>query len=179
MKVRNFVYVCIMKIEAARQEFIQSWGVLGTQWGINRTMAQIHALLLVAPEPMSADEVMEQLQISRGNANMNLRELIDWQLVDKVLKQGERKEFFVAEKDIWKVAMCIIKERKKKEFDPLLRTVSELSDIDGGKSTKEGKAFLETMQSIENFAQKGDKALTGLIAANENWFTGTLLKLFK
>src|SRR5690606_9792854 len=168
-----------MKVEKAKQEFIQSWGVLGTQWGINRTMAQIHALLLVAADPLSAEDVMEQLQISRGNANMNLRELIDWQLVDKVLKQGERKEFFVAEKDIWKVAMCIIKERKKKEFDPLLRTVTELRDIDGGMNTKDGKAFLETMNSIESFAQKGDKALTGLIAANENWFTGTLLKLCK
>ncbi len=168
-----------MKVEQAKQEFIQSWGVLGTQWGINRTMAQIHALLLVAADPMSADEVMEALQISRGNANMNLRELIDWQLVDKVLKPGERKEFFVAEKDIWKVAICIIKERKKKEFDPLLKTVSQLQDIDGGKGTKEGKAFLETMQGIESFAQKGDKALTGLVGANENWFTGTLLKLFK
>lgn len=168
-----------MKVETAKQEFIQSWGVLGTQWGINRTMAQIHALLLVAPEPLSADEVMEELQISRGNANMNLRELIDWNLVEKVLKQGERKEFFVAEKDIWNVAMCIIKERKKKEFDPLLKTVSQLQDIDGGKNTKEGKAFLETMQGIESFAKKGDKALVGLLSANENWFTGTLLKLFK
>src|SRR5690606_28724632 len=117
--------------------------------------------------------------ISRGNANMNLRELIDWGLVDKVLKQGERKEYFQAEKDIWTVAMCIIKERKKKEFDPLLKTVTELRDIEGGKNTKEGKAFLETMEGIESFAQKGDKALKGLIAANENWFTGTLLKLFK
>lgn len=168
-----------MKLEKAKQEFIQSWGVLGTQWGINRTMAQIHALLLVAPEPMSADEVMEQLQISRGNANMNLRELMNWQLVDKVLKQGERKEYFEAEKDIWKVAMCIIKERKKKEFDPLLKTVTELKDVDGGKSSKDAKAFLETMEAIQGFAQKGDKALSGLIAANENWFTGTLLKVFK
>ncbi|MCB9046457.1 MAG: transcriptional regulator [Chitinophagales bacterium] len=168
-----------MKVEQAKQEFIQSWGVLGTQWGINRTMAQIHALLLVSAEPLCADDVMEQLQISRGNTNTNIRELIDWQLVYKVLKQGERKEFFIAEKDIWKVAMRIIKERKKKEFDPLLETVSQLQDIDGGKNSKEGKAFLETMQSIESFAQKGDTALNGLIAANEGWFTGTLLKLFK
>ncbi|MCB0697555.1 MAG: transcriptional regulator, partial [Chitinophagaceae bacterium] len=141
-----------MKVEQAKQEFIQSWGVLGTQWGINRTMAQIHALLLVSAEPLCADDVMEQLQISRGNTNTNIRELIDWQLVYKVLKQGERKEFFIAEKDIWKVAMRIIKERKKKEFDPLLETVSQLQVIDGGKNSKEGKAFLKTMQSIESFA---------------------------
>jgi DNA-binding transcriptional regulator GbsR (MarR family) len=168
-----------MKLEEAKQQFIQSWGVLGTQWGINRTMAQIHALLLVAADPMSADEVMEQLQISRGNANMNIRELIDWQLVEKVLKPGERKEFFVAEKDIWKVGMRIMAQRKKREFDPLLKTVTELQDVEGVKTDKDAKAFIDTMQSIQRFAQKGDKALSGLLTANENWFTGTLLKLFK
>jgi len=72
-------------------------------------MAQIHALLLVSPEALSADEVMEDLAISRGNANMNLRELIDWGLVQKVIRPGERKEFFSAEKDIWKVARQIIR----------------------------------------------------------------------
>lgn len=168
-----------MKFEEAKQEFIQSWGILGTQWGINRTMAQIHALLLISPEPLCADDVMEQLQISRGNANMNLRELIDWKLLSKVLKPGERKEFFQAEKDIWKVAMCIVQERKKKEFDPLLKTVTELKEIEDGGASKESAEFLETMLSIERFAVKGDKALTGLVAASDNWFTGTLLKLFK
>ena len=168
-----------MTLEQAKHEFIQSWGVLGTQWGINRTMAQIHALLLVAADPLSADEVMEQLQISRGNANMNIRELINWRLVDKVLKPGERKEFFTAEKDIWKVAINIMQERKKKEFDPMLRTTSSLQDIDGAKGNKDAKAFLETMQNIERFAGKADTVLNGLIAANENWFTGTLLKVFK
>ncbi len=168
-----------MKLEQAKLEFIQSWGILGTQWGINRTMAQIHALLLVSAEPLSSDDIMEELQISRGNTNMNIRELIDWQLVEKVLKPGERKEFFVADKDIWNVAMRIIQERKKKEFDPLLKTVTELQSIEGGKSTKEGKEFLQTMENLESFALKGDKALKGLIAANENWFSGTLLKLFK
>ncbi len=168
-----------MKLEEAKQQFIQSWGVLGTQWGINRTMAQIHALLLVSAEPLSADDIMEQLQISRGNANMNIRELINWELVDKILKPGERKEFFAAEKDIWRVAMLIIQQRKKREFDPLLKTVTDLQDIEATKGDKDVKAFMDTMQSIERFAQKGDTALNGLIAANENWFTGTLLKLFK
>src|SRR3989442_864988 len=137
-----------MKLEEAKQQFIQSWGVLGSQWGINQTMAQIHALLLVAPEAMSADDIMDQLQISRGNANMNIRELMNWDLVDKVLNPGERREFFIAEKDIWKVATRIMQQRKKREFDPLLKTVSELQHVDGSKSDKEIKAFLETMQGI-------------------------------
>ncbi len=91
-----------MQLAEAKAKFIADWGRLGTNWGINRTMAQIHALLLVSPDHLSAEEVMEQLAISRGNANMNLRELIDWGLVQKVIVPGERKEFFTAEKDIWK-----------------------------------------------------------------------------
>ena len=72
-----------MNLEEAKNKFIQSWGTLGSQWGINRTMSQIHALLLVSAEPLSAEDVMEQLNISRGNANMNLRALMDWGLVTK------------------------------------------------------------------------------------------------
>lgn len=168
-----------MKLEEARQEFINSWGVLGSQWGINRTMAQIHALLLVTPDPMHAEDIMEALQISRGNANMNLRDLISWGLVEKVLKPGERREYFSAEKDIWKVSMRIIRERRKRELDPMLHALEGLKEIDGNKSSRDAKAFTDTITSIQKFAKQADTALDGLIKADENWFTGTLLKLFK
>src|SRR5271163_2942662 len=107
LKVQNSPYLCLiietrMQLAEAKAKFIADWGRFGTNWGINRTMAQIHALLLVSPDALSAEEVMEQLSISRGNANMNLRELMDWGLVQKVIVPGERKEFFSAEKDIWK-----------------------------------------------------------------------------
>ena len=72
-----------MQLTEAKEKFVQSWGSLGSQWGINRTMAQIHALLLVSHEALSTEDIMETLQISRGNANMNIRELINWQLVQK------------------------------------------------------------------------------------------------
>ena len=97
-----------MKLTEAKAQFISSWGAFGTHWGINRTMAQIHALLLVSPDPITQDDIMEQLSISRGNVNMNTRDLIDWGLVERVLIPGERKEFFTAEKDIWKVSTQII-----------------------------------------------------------------------
>lgn len=168
-----------MKLDDAKKEFIQSWGVLGTEWGINRTMAQIHALLLVTADPLSADEVMEGLQISRGNANMNLRDLMSWNLVDKILKPGERREFFVAEKDIWKVSMRIIRERRRRELDPMLKVLDGLKDIDGDKKDKDIKAFTDTVTQIQKFARQADKALDGLTKADEHWFTGTLLKLFK
>ncbi len=168
-----------MKLEEAKSQFIQSWGVLGTQWGINRTMAQIHALLLVMPDPMHAEDIMEALQISRGNANMNLRDLMTWGLVDKVLKPGERREYFSAEKDIWKVSMRIVRERRKRELDPMLQILEGLKDIDGDPKDKDIKAFSDTVAQIQKNAKQADKVIEGLIRADENWFTGTLLKLFK
>jgi DNA-binding transcriptional regulator GbsR (MarR family) len=168
-----------MNLIVAKQQFIQSWGVLGSSWGINRTMAQIHALLLIAPEALNADEIMEALQISRGNANMNIRELINWGIVDKVLKPGDRKEYFSAEKDIWKVAMRIMRERKKRELDPMITVIEQIKDVEENKKDTETKAFVDMVNQIQKFAKQADSALGGLIKADENWFTGTLLKLFK
>ena len=102
-----------MKLIESKEKFINAWGTLATSWGINRTMAQVHALLLVSPDALSAEEVMEELTISRGNANMNIRTLIDWGLVFKETRSGQRREYFVAEEDIWKVFKQIAKERRK------------------------------------------------------------------
>src|SRR4029079_4241319 len=128
----------------AKQQFVASWGAYGTHWGINRTMAQIHALLLVSPDPLSQDDVMEQLNISRGNANMNIRELIDWGLVERQIISGERREFFVAEKDIWKVFRQIVKERKKRELEPMMKLLGQLGEVDGDKRDREVKTFTDT-----------------------------------
>ena len=92
-----------LTLEDVREEFVAQWGVMGAQWGINRTMAQIHALLMTAAEAMSTDEVMEYLEISRGNAHTNLKDLVGWGLIRIITKKGERKEFFEAEKDVWEM----------------------------------------------------------------------------
>lgn len=168
-----------MKLEEAKKQFISNWGAFGTQWGINKTMAQIHALLLVSPDPITQDDLMEQLNISRGNVNMNIRELISWGLVDRVIVTGERREFFTAEKDIWKVATQIVKERKKRELDPMLRLLATLEDVEGDKKDKETKQFLDTIAGIRKFGGQADKMLDVMVKAEENWFTGNLLKLFK
>jgi DNA-binding transcriptional regulator GbsR (MarR family) len=168
-----------MKLEDARNQFIASWGAFGSQWGINRTMAQIHALLLVSPDALSADDIMEQLNISRGNANMNIRDLINWGLVERILQPGERKEFFVADKDIWRVARQIVKERKKRELEPMLKMMDQLSDVEGDKKNKEVKAFTDTMNNIKKFGQQADKTLDVMIRADENWFLNSVMKLFK
>ena len=168
-----------MKLSEARQQFIASWGAFGTHWGINRTMAQVHALLLISPDPLTQDDVMEQLSVSRGNANMNIRELIDWGLVDRVIVPGERKEYFSAEKDIWKVATQIVKERKKRELDPMLKLINQLSVVEGDKKDKETKAFLDTINGIKKFGEQADRTLDTMIKSEESWFLSAMLKLFK
>jgi len=168
-----------MKLAEAKQQFIQSWGVLGSQWGINRTMAQVHALLLVSSEPLSTDDLMEQLNISRGNANMNIRELMDWGLVDKVIVPGDRKEYFSAEKDIWKVSTRIMYQRKKRELDPMVKVLNQISTIEGDKKDAEVKAFTDTITNIKKFTAQADKTMDLMIKAEENWFWGSFLKLVK
>jgi DNA-binding transcriptional regulator GbsR (MarR family) len=168
-----------MKLEEAKQQFINSWGAFGTQWGINRTMAQIHALLLISPDPLTQDDVMGQLNMSRGNVNMNIRDLISWNLVERIIIPGERKEYFSAEKDIWKVATQIIRERKKRELDPMLKLLGQLENIDGDKKAREVKQFTETVGNIKKLGIQADKMLDVMIKAEENWFTGSILKMFK
>ncbi len=168
-----------MKLSEAKAQFIQAWGLLGAQWGVNRTMAQIHALLLISPDPMSAEEIMEGLDISRGNANMNVRELMNWGIVEKVLVPGERKEFFIAEKDIWKVGTAIARERKKRELDPILKVLLQLNKVEGDQKDKHVKAFKEAIQNIQKFAQQTDSALNAFIKSEENWFYSTLLKVIR
>lgn len=166
-----------MNVKEGKDKFIQSWGALGSSWGINRTMAQIHALLLISPEALSAEDIMRELQISRGNANMNIRALIDWGLVYKELKPGERKEFFVAEKDMWEVVKNIIIQRKKKELEPMLKVLDELASVEG--ADEETREFIEVIKDIKLFSNKADSTLDTLIKADSNWFVGTFMKMIK
>lgn len=168
-----------MKLIEARQQFISSWGAFGTHWGINRTMAQIHALLLICSDPITQDDIMEELNISRGNTNMNIRELINWGLVERVILPGERKEFFLAEKDIWKVVKLIVKERKKRELEPMLQLLDKLEEVEGDKRDKNIKSFLETVGNIKKMGKQADKTLDTMIKAEENWFINSLMKMFK
>ncbi len=168
-----------MKLTEAKQQFISSWGAFGTHWGINRTMAQIHALLLISPDPLTQDDIMEELNISRGNVNMNIRELINWGLTDRVILPGERKEYFSAEKDIWKVVKQIVKERKKRELEPMLKLLDQLENVDGDKKDKNVKSFVDVVSGIKKLGHQADKTLDVMVKAEENWFVGNLVKLFK
>ena len=120
------------RYQEALERFILFWGEMASNWGINRTMAQIHALLYVAEEPLDTDAIMERLQISRGNANMNLHALVNWNLVRKVHQSGSRKDFYVAEKDVWYVTAQIIKERERREIAPVTQQLQECRDLLAG-----------------------------------------------
>ena len=96
---------------------------MGSAWGINRTMAQIHALLMTSDRALTTDEVMEDLKISRGNAHQNLRELVGWGLVRSVIRKGERKEYFESEKDVWRMFCIVARERKRREIEPALKAL--------------------------------------------------------
>ncbi|MBC6610597.1 transcriptional regulator [Hymenobacter sp. BT507] len=170
-----------MQLNEAKSRFIEGWGTLGSAWGVSRTMAQVHALLLIAPEALSADDIMEQLQISRGNVNLNVRALMDWGIVRKELRPGERREFFSAEKDIHKVATLILKERRKRELEPLMRVLGEISHVDSSadSSQEELNAFTTMVDSIEKFAGFADRAASTLIKADENWFLSNFMKLMR
>jgi len=172
-------YLCIMKLQEAKEQFIQLWGVLGTSWGINRTMAQIHALLLISPTALSTEDVMAQLSISRGNANMNLRDLMTWNLIYKELKQGERRDFFRAEKDIWEVAKRIIKERKRREIEPLMQALVSFNNLSDDKKNPEVKAFLKSTSDINHVVGKMDNAVSTLLQVEESKLAGILFSILK
>ena len=140
-------------IESTRTDFIVQWGALGSQWGINRTMAQIHALLMTAPGPLSTDEVMAELQISRGNAHTNIKELVSWGLLRSIVRIGERKEYFEAEKDVWRIFTIVARERKRREIDPALEVLRKCSQDSKGIKSAEGKAFHNQLKELEEFVK--------------------------
>ena len=164
-----------MEFQEAKTKFVQTWGALGSQWGINKTMAQIHALLMVSNEPVSMEDIMAELQISRGNASMNLRALMDWGLVYKEYKAGERREFFTAEKDLDELAVKIAKERSKREIKPTLKVLKEVSSLDTPK-TEEEKHFVEQTTKLYDFVLKADNVLDKMTEYRENWLTRLLMK---
>lgn len=167
-----------MEFSQAKNKFIQTWGALGSQWGINKTMAQIHALLMVSPEALSMEDIMSELHISRGNASMNLRSLIDWGIIFKEYKAGERREYFVAESNIDELARKIAKERSKREIKPTLRVLEEVSNLQDT-DTKEAAHFKAKTAELHEFVSRADNMLEKITDYKENWITKTILKLMK
>lgn len=147
-------------------KFIESWGRMGAVWGINTSTARVHALLIVAEEPLSLDDIAKQLKISRGNASMCLRELRNWTIVKLVKKPGDRQDYYETESDIWKIFIAIAKERKRREFDPVLDVVKDTllhlqkNSLGNVKSRLEQMGELLTILNViaERFLADEDKA---------------------
>lgn len=167
-----------MQLSEAKEKYIQTWGTFATNWGINRTMAQVHALLLASNRPLSTDEVMEQLEISRGNANMNLRGLIDWGIVKKELIKGDRKEYFVAEKDVWYLFKQIVKERRKREIEPVISFLEELKNIED-KDSDEAQEFIKLMNDFSSVTGKINNIMDLAIKSDDHWLVGKITNLLK
>ncbi|MCL4128694.1 UNVERIFIED_CONTAM: hypothetical protein GTU68_037921 [Idotea baltica] len=140
-------------------------------------MAQVHALLLVSTKPLSAEDIMETLQISRGNVNMNVRALIDWGIVSKEFIVGERKEFFVADKDIWELFKQITKERKKREIEPVLKVLEELQQVD--ENSEEANQFKQVLSDLSSVTTQVNGLLERAIKADEHWLLSNFTKLIK
>lgn len=167
-----------MKYQEAKDEMIQAWGNLGQSWGVGKTMAQIHGLLLVSPKPLSTEDIMTQLSISRGNANMNIRALIDWGIAERVLVPGERREYFKSEKDVWVLARTVAKERRKRELEPLLKVLRKVSDVQA-EPGDDNREFRRMTKELRNFAEKSDGLLSTFIKSEESWFWNTMMKFMK
>ena len=165
-----------MNLQESKQKFIDTWGALGSEWGINKSVAQVQALLLVSTSPISTDEIMEALTVSRGNANMSLRQLLDYGIIYKRVIAGDRKEYFVAEKDIWKWAVKIAMMRKQKEIDPVMSVLNELKEETKKDKTADGKEFYKTVDDIHSFTDQLSTLADKIFSSNRGEL---LLKLLK
>ncbi len=160
-----------------RRRFITQWGALGSQWGINRTMAMIHALLLVAERELSTDEVMEELNISRGNANTNLRDLIDWGLVQRMVRPGERREYFAAEKDVWKIFCMVARERKRRETEPAQKVLEACIRDTETDDSPEAREFRRELTALSDFVSLANTVMEKVAAAEQSRVLPRILKV--
>ena len=164
-----------MEWQEGKDKFLETWGKLGSEWGISRTMAQIHALLLVSPRPLSAEEIQKELMISVGSVNMNIRELMDWGLAFKEIKKGDRKEYFRGEKDMWKVVRQIILNRKRKELDPVIKILDEISGIE--EHCADSESLVKVVRDLKSLSTKADATLEMLVKADSNWFVSKFMNI--
>jgi DNA-binding transcriptional regulator GbsR (MarR family) len=135
-----------VQLREAQDTFIRRWGEMGQTWGINRTMAEIHALLYIVGQPLCTDDVMERLHISRGNASLSLRGLCDWGIVRRQHRRGERREYFESLSDVWEMFSIIAAERKRREMDPVLETIKQCQHVLDESSIGKSAAKLEEVR---------------------------------
>jgi len=139
----------IMPLTPIEQKFILHWGEMGTRWGINRTVAQVHALLFVSPKPLYAEEIANTLAVARSNVSTSLRELQGWGIVRVAHVLGDRRDHFASVKDVWEIFRIVSQERKRREIDPTLRVLQECV----GELKKSGAGGAYTRERLEEMLE--------------------------
>ena len=174
------------QLRTAQDLFIRRWGEMGQTWGINRTMAEIHALLYITALPLCTDDVMERLHISRGNASMSLRALCDWGIIRRLHKRGERREYFESLSDVWEMFSIIAAERKRREMDPVLETIKQckkmLEEASLGKSAANREEIQLTRQRLggmEEFMEVTNKIFQQFVGNARSGLTKVAKVLLK
>src|SRR5215831_18675820 len=168
-----------MKLTPVQQKFVLHWGEMGTRWGINRTVAQIHALLYLSPKPLNAEQIASTLGVARSNVSTSLKELQGWRIVKLVHVLGDKRDHFESMKDPWEMFRVVLDERKRREIDPTLEMLREcIAEAEKDKATddyaeerlRDLAGFFETTstwyqqlrdwptQSVMKFVKLGDKA---------------------
>lgn len=166
------------QLTTARDEFISQWGAMGGAWGINRTMAQVHALLMTSEKALTTDEVMADLKISRGNAHQNLRELVGWGLVRHVIRKGERKEYYESEKDVWRMFCIISRERKRREVEPALRALRACEEQTRSLRGEEAAAFNRQIRALAEFLGQAEAIMDRVSKSEQSAIMPLFLKMF-
>ena len=165
------------EIEKVKDDFVAQWGALGSQWGINRTMAMIHALLLVSPVPLNTDQIMKSLAVSRGNANTNLRDLVGWGLIRQVVVKGERKDHYEAEKDVWKIFCTVARERKRRETEPASKVLEDCIQRSKAIKTAEGKELSKQLTALNEFVTLANTMMEKIASKEQSALLPKLVKL--
>src|SRR5215831_18617344 len=152
-----------MKLTQVMQRYVVHWGEMGTRWGMNRSVAQIHALLSLSPEPINADEIGDTLGIARSNVSAGLKELLSWKLVQVTHRLGDRRDYFKAEQDPWEVIRIIIEGRKQRELDPTIAALRECQAMlaNDSQTPKEVRErILAQLEFMESFTQWYERVAT-------------------
>lgn len=143
-----------MSLNPAQQQFILHWGEMSSHWGINRSMAQIHALLYLSQEPLNAEQIGERLSLARSNVSTSLRELQAWGIVRVTHRLGDRRDFFQTMTDVWQLFLTILDQRKKREIDPTLAMLrgclaeQEGSDEGSSNTTERMQDLLDMLETL-------------------------------
>ncbi len=161
----------------AKGKFIKAWGELATDWGVNKTMGLIHGTLLISDKPISVDFMMSSLNLSKSNVVINLRALQDWGLVFKVSEQGERKDYYIAEKNTWNMFLNIVEKRKKKELEPLKLLLDDMKKV--SPSCQESKELCNIIKELDHFTKKVDGVLDKLVKSESSFLLQSFIKMVR